>query len=516
MEPVITNSFTVTAVEDGNSAPFYERVWYAWSDVATTSSINTSPFTEPYSGWSLGVIPSNTQHKSYLWRKSVTSTLNADGQTYTDGPAQYVRLSGTNGTSIDIKGTVDAIRTTSGYPDPTVYSSFVCYDSDDIYTYYSGEWHADTAAYDGDAYIISKSCMYDGVDVKGHLFMFKDSNGLYGWYDLGLFQGEPGENATMWEVDLNGVERIDYTQDFAGVRTFVPASLNVSTWRTEGSTRTHYTTIPSGYGIWYTRYQGSAISLSVKLTTMTPASSDFMPATSVLFELCKEPTSGTKGDVLASRSVIINRVYQRMIYPAGEYTNKQYTRTDTATPLVLVRTENQGTYSNAYYYLVADNNGTLGSYISPTTPNQKCWQQATQYQVILADALMANFAKLASAVFYGDFMFSQHGDGGTNYQDFDPDDSLNEEGNHFRPNVLINWLTGAAYFENVIVEGTVKASLLYSKEKHVRDIDQTSGHYNIAPDDYAGLELKFLCKFSSKYDTTFTTSDGGVIYIKNE
>jgi hypothetical protein len=209
-----------------------------------------------------------------------------------------------------------------------------------------------------------------------------------------------------------------------------------------------------------------------------------------------------------------------MIYPAGEYTNKQYTRTDTATPLVLVRTENQGTYSNAYYYLVANNNGTLGSYISPTTPNQKCWQQATQYQVILADALMANFAKLASAVFWGDYMFSQYGDRGSNYQDFDNDDILNEDGDNFRPNVLVNWLTGYAHFAggkvvfdengNVNVEGTIEVNTLYHKKRELLDdttisTSNLSDTYRCAANkeitvtlsslqsaDYDGIELTFV------------------------
>lgn len=42
-------------------------------------------------------------------------------------------------------------------------------------------------------------------------------------------------------------------------------------------------------------------------------------------------------------------------------------------------------------------------------PRSTCWQKHSKWPVLMTEAFFANFAKLGSAVFSGDYMFSQHG-----------------------------------------------------------------------------------------------------------
>lgn len=78
---------------------------------------------------------------------------------------------------------------------------------------------------------------------------------------------------------------------------------------------------------------------------------------------------------------------------------------------------------------------------------------------------MANFAKLASAVFSGDFMFSQYGKDAqgkeTNeYQRFDPDNYGNS-GSPFTPNMLVDWMSGTLRTLKLVANGAkIKDSVL--------------------------------------------------------
>lgn len=156
----ISNSFTVNTVEDGESAPYYFQEWFAWSNDASTSSVTTAPTIA--GSWATS-IPAQGSY-SYLWRKSIRYVWNENTRQYSGETAQYVRMTGTNGTSIAVKGHV---ATTSNLP--TIHN-------------------------DGDAYV---------VDADGHLYMWSDEANR--WLDIGQFKGESGKTYythIAWATDV--------------------------------------------------------------------------------------------------------------------------------------------------------------------------------------------------------------------------------------------------------------------------------------------------------------------------
>lgn len=147
----ISNVFTVTTLVDGvdgESAPYYFQEWFAWSNDSSTQSVTTPPSIS--GGWQTS-IPSQSG-LAYLWRKSIRNVWNESTRSYTQETAQYFRMSGTNGTSIHIKGHVSTVQNL-----PTTHE-------------------------DGDAYV---------VDANGHLYIWSDESGS--WVDIGVFQGEAGK-----------------------------------------------------------------------------------------------------------------------------------------------------------------------------------------------------------------------------------------------------------------------------------------------------------------------------------
>ena len=132
--------------EDGKSVESYMAYQEAWGDSAST---------HPTSGWSDSTPAKNAR---YLWRRSRLMTLRADKSGYDGGEwGNYLCLSGTDGTSIAIKGHVPTISNL-----PTSHS-------------------------DGDAYVVDGD---NGHGETGHLFMWSDE--AENWIDIGKFQGDEG------------------------------------------------------------------------------------------------------------------------------------------------------------------------------------------------------------------------------------------------------------------------------------------------------------------------------------
>ena len=133
-----------------------------------------------------------------------------------------------------------------------------------------------------------------------------------------------------------------------------------------------------------------------------------------------------------------------MVYPAGEYSaTVSYTRTVLSTPMVL---------DDGQYYVLAKTGTFTG--IRPKTDyaqngSSATWLLVEKLQYVFAEALMANFARLASAVFYGQYMFSQYGTNASGkpvetqdgYKDFNPANPM-AASNAFRPNLLLDFLAG--------------------------------------------------------------------------
>ena len=156
----ISNSFVVTTVEDGVSQPYYIETQETWSNVASVANSSTEP--SPNAGW-FNYTPAKGSW-TYLWRRSRTMTLNEETREYVAGPWSYQRLSGENGTSISVKGTVATINDL-----PTTHA-------------------------DGDAYV---------VEADRHLYMWSSEAGR--WLDIGEFKGESGKTYythIAWATDV--------------------------------------------------------------------------------------------------------------------------------------------------------------------------------------------------------------------------------------------------------------------------------------------------------------------------
>lgn len=160
------------------------------------------------------------------------------------------------------------------------------------------------------------------------------------------------------------------------------------------------------------------------------------------FNVTAAPEDGAKG----SRG--------QLPYPAGEYNlDTDYICTDMVAPYVL--------YEGIYY--VMNQITTWVGHGVPSNINnpqkdyavngkKATWIPFENYKAIYVEILMANFAKLASAVFSGDYMFSQQGvDAEGN-----PTSSYEKFGTEeFTPNLLFDFLRGLLKGRNIEVDGGV-------------------------------------------------------------
>lgn len=159
-----------------------------------------------------------------------------------------------------------------------------------------------------------------------------------------------------------------------------------------------------------------------------------------------------------------------LVYPAGEYNAAtKYIRTALSAPMVL---------DDGQYY-VLNKEGTFTG-IRPkddyaANGSKATWVLMEYVKYAFVEVLMAKFAKLGSAVFYGDVMMSQQGvdhrgASSSNYQNYnrpvyDPDTGQSLPG--FTPNLLFNFLTGAGHLARKNIEfgadGTVTLKGVKSK-----------------------------------------------------
>lgn len=148
----------------------------------------------------------------------------------------------------------------------------------------------------------------------------------------------------------------------------------------------------------------------------------------------------------------------QIIYPAGIYdVNATYTTTDKVAPYVLDSGDGN------YYVLNAIMSWT-GTEHDNLTPHEDCainhgqyWLKFDGFNAIFAKIGIIDNGLIGSAVFNGDWMFSQQGLDSNNtfsqnYQNFDGD-PINGA---FRPNFAVNFKTGQSYQNNVIVRNDYK------------------------------------------------------------
>lgn len=156
----------------------------------------------------------------------------------------------------------------------------------------------------------------------------------------------------------------------------------------------------------------------------------------------------------------------RLPYPAGEYSmTVTYTCTDSTAPYVL---------NNGIYYVMNKTTSWVGQGVASNqnTPqkdyavngSKATWIPFEDYKAIYVEILMSNFAKLASVVFYGDYMFSQQG------VDAAGNPTLNYKGfgsNDFTPNILLDFKTGYAKLINADIVGILRAKAVYTNFKQL-------------------------------------------------
>lgn len=147
-EPSVNATYWKVDAQAGESAPSYTEEWYAWSNVQSVVNATTEP--TPNGGWNQ-VIGGQGAY-AYLWKKLIRYTWNSATRVYVAGTSQYFRMSGTNGTSIKVKGSVATVQ-----------------DLPSTHT-------------DGDAYV---------VEADRHLYMWSAEGNQ--WLDIGEFKGENGK-----------------------------------------------------------------------------------------------------------------------------------------------------------------------------------------------------------------------------------------------------------------------------------------------------------------------------------
>lgn len=186
----------------------------------------------------------------------------------------------------------------------------------------------------------------------------------------------------------------------------------------------------------------------------------------------------------------------QLVYPAGNYSPEVvYSATDNTTPVVA--------FEGNYYMLIRSKayHGA-GMPVGRKTPaedvanggNDARWRLFDKFNAVFADVIMANFAKLGGAVFYGDYMFSQSGTiGDTEVSGTDASGKAyygrftdGKTYGTFVPNLMINFITGEIRAAKGNIKGTIEATA-----GKIGGFNISFNHFGIDEDDEssAGMSL---------------------------
>lgn len=181
----------------------------------------------------------------------------------------------------------------------------------------------------------------------------------------------------------------------------------------------------------------------------------------------------------------------QLVYPAGVYdVNKSYITDSNSAPYVLDKTDNN-------YYVLNTQMTWKGTEQDNKTPSQS-YKESGGSVWLLFDAFDAIYAKIGiianglvgSAVFNGDYMFSQQGINPsssnattTDYENFDKDHIYDGT---FTPNIMFNFATGAGHLAAGKLlfdeEGNCTLNNLYIKGTIQETYKIVSGALDITPD----------------------------------
>ena len=228
--------------------------------------------------------------------------------------------------------------------------------------------------------------------------------------------------------------------------------------------------------------------------------------------------SGTNG----TNGIGVDGKKGQIIYPAGIYDNNAaYVTDENKAPYVLDTTD-------GYYYVLNAIMTWRGTDEDNRTPSQdyainkgKYWLRFDGFNAVYAKIGIIANGLIGSAVFNGDWMFSQQGlnsTGGTSssYESFDGD-PINGV---FRPNIAINFKTGATYVNNLVARGIVKEQPTLI---NATDLPLNGGTYNLDISDYPNGGFVVITSTANNSPIVVTLNDDpkydGVIFkigFKNE
>lgn len=220
----------------------------------------------------------------------------------------------------------------------------------------------------------------------------------------------------------------------------------------------------------------------------------------------------------------------QIIYPEGIYNvNTVYQGTADKTPYVYDS-------NDANYYvlnIVGTWQGTLHSNESPSTDTSNSWVKLDAFEALYTKIGIIANGLIGSAVFNGNYMFSQQGidaseQTSTQYQNFDPEIPT---GGEFTPNILFNFRTGAGHMaagkikfgsdgsvnltnvkiNNAIIQNIKQYSLTQSSDPHI--LDSLYSEIIYSPTIHEDVTLKVN---ASEYQLNIDNSYSGVIHNKSD
>lgn len=329
--------------------------------------------------------------------------------------------------------------------------------------------------------------------------------------------GEDGEDGVTYEI-LPSVSHI--SADANGtIRTGV---IEVSAYKIEGKSRTScgvdvITAIGASgetspyYWVQYRINGGdwtdcSRISYGSEMYTIisygVPASAVSTITSGIAFRLCYGTGSSSYSVVHEIAPLLVVKDGQtgirgktgRWYYYDGYFdSTKEYTATDNQAPYVAfdwtdtvtVNGANTQVVKTSCYMLVATTNKSGSTYIAPrTTAAAGVWElMEASFKWLISEAIFTAFAKLGSWVFNGDYMLSQHGPAGNDYQNFEPGNL-----NAWIPNCLFNAKDGSGWVAGGNLEwdskGNVRLAGLTYRKKTVITQETLSYYMSVVETKY--------------------------------
>lgn len=341
------------------------------------------------------------------------------------------------------------------------------------------------------------------------------------WQDIGQATGDPGQNGTDGK---NGSDGIGVIPGGTTGQALVKKS--------DADYDTEWKTISEGGEIPNFDAEVASVSSTTEANANVVLEGDIFKFSFGLpkgadgkdGENGKDGTNGTNG--LNGE----NGSKGQIIYPEGIYNvNTVYQGTADKTPYVYDS-------NDANYYvlnIVGTWQGTLHSNESPSTDTSNSWVKLDAFEALYTKIGIIANGLIGSAVFNGNYMFSQQGIDAsgqisTQYQNFDPE--IPTEG-EFTPNILFDFRTGAGHMaagkikfgsdgsvdltnikiNNAIIQNIKQYSLTQSSDPHI--LDSLYSEIIYSPTIHEDVTLKVN---ASEYQLNIDDSYSGVIHNKSD